>query len=157
MKSEKKSGIYISSNRLYILFIVIAILLITLLLGSLLIYYFENRIFDPVVGLTFILIIISFFTVVISRESVEEMKKSREQENAPYVVFYFDYHVSSHEIYIIIQNIGKSTANIVNIEFNPKLINSYDRNISESSLLANGISQIPPNSFYSSSLRNSFF
>lgn len=70
------------------------------------------------------------------------MKDNRDQEIAPYVVAYFDFQ--GHEIYFIVENVGKSLANNVKIEFQPGLENSRGNGISKISLIKDGVSSIPP-------------
>lgn len=76
-----------------------------------------------------------------TEKSVNEMKEARDQENAPYVLVYFDFR--DHEMYLIVENAGNGLAKDVSFDFEPSLVNSRGK-ISELSLLKDGISSIPP-------------
>lgn len=78
-----------------------------------------------------------------TEKSVNEMKETRDQESAPYVLVYFDFH--GHEMYLIVENVGKGLAKDVSFDFEPSLVNSRGNKISELSLLKDGIGSIPPN------------
>src|SRR5689334_9138254 len=68
--------------------------------------------------------------VRISEKALQEMKEARDQEIAPYVVVFFDVSFTEHVIDLVIKNVGKSVANTVRIEFEPKLIGSSNTDFS---------------------------
>lgn len=79
-----------------------------------------------------------------AEKTLLEMKESRDQEVAPYVVAYFDVILESHLIYLVIKNIGKSIATDVQVIFDPPLKSgSFD--IGDSVLLKDGkVASLPP-------------
>ena len=80
----------------------------------------------------------------ISRQVLEEMRENRDQETAPYVVAYFDVLSYTPLILLAIENIGKSIANNVKLEFDPPL-KSGTQFINEASFIKNNIASMPPN------------
>ena len=80
----------------------------------------------------------------VSQDMLEEMKIARDNESAPNIVVYFDMPAGNWLIYLIVKNIGKSVANNVKLEFEPKLKTSRGENINDIPLIKNGISSIPP-------------
>jgi len=80
----------------------------------------------------------------ISEEILKEMKESRDQEIAPYVVAYFDIPYGKPCIYLVIKNVGKSVAKDVKLEFQPPLKNSKGEEINDIPLIKDGIGSIPP-------------
>jgi len=80
----------------------------------------------------------------ISEEILKEMKESRDQEIAPYVVAYFDIPYGKLCIYLVIKNVGKSVAKDVKLEFQPPLKNSKGEEINDIPLIKDGIGSIPP-------------
>ena len=80
----------------------------------------------------------------VSQNMLEEMKITRDQESAPYVVAYFDMPVKNWLIYLIVKNIGKTVAKNVKLEFEPKLKNSRGEDINNIPLIKEGIGSIPP-------------
>ena len=80
-----------------------------------------------------------------SAMTLGEMKQSRDQESAPYVVTYFEIPTGEHVIYFVIKNIGRSVATNVRIALEPKLINHSGEDFSKLPLLKNGIPSMPPN------------
>ena len=81
----------------------------------------------------------------VSEDILKEMKESRDQEVAPYVVAYFDIPYGKHWIlYLVVKNVGKSVAKNVKLEFEPPLRNSNEEKISEIPLIKKGIGSIPP-------------
>ncbi len=80
-----------------------------------------------------------------AEKTLEEIKESRDQEAAPYVVAYFDASPSSHLIYLVVRNIGKTVANNVKLRFDPPLLSgNNDIKIGEIPLVKEGIGSIPP-------------
>lgn len=80
-----------------------------------------------------------------ANNTVNEMKEAREQENAPYIVVYFDIPANKHVIYLIIKNVGKSIATDVKLTFTPSLSSNVFKDINETPLIKDGISSLPPN------------
>jgi hypothetical protein len=80
-----------------------------------------------------------------ANNTVNEMKEAREQENAPYIVVYFDIPTNKHLIYLIIKNVGKSIATDVKLTFTPSLSSRVFKDINDTPLIKNGISSLPPN------------
>lgn len=76
--------------------------------------------------------------------TVNEMREARHQETAPYVIAYFDAHAASHALYLVVKNIGKSTATNVHLRFKPALINSHPDLLQQLTLLQDGIASVPP-------------
>ena len=74
-----------------------------------------------------------------TKESVVEMKLTREETNSAEVVTYFE--VDGSRMYLIIENVGKTVAENVEIKFEPELKNSRD--FTYPSLKQ--ISYLPPN------------
>jgi len=80
-----------------------------------------------------------------ANNTVNEMKEAREQENAPYIVVYFDIPQNKPLIYLIIKNVGKSIATDVKLTFTPSLTSNVFKGINDVPLIKNGISSLPPN------------
>jgi hypothetical protein len=80
-----------------------------------------------------------------ANNTITEMKDAREQENAPYIVVYFDIPQNKHVIYLIIKNVGKSIATDVKLTFTPSLSSNVFRGINDVPLIKDGISSLPPN------------
>jgi hypothetical protein len=80
-----------------------------------------------------------------ANNTINEMKEAREQENAPYIVVYFDVPQNKHLIYLIIKNVGKSIATDVKLTFTPSLSSRVFKDIDDTPLIKNGISSLPPN------------
>jgi hypothetical protein len=89
-----------------------------------------------------------------SESTLQEMKETRDQEIAPYIVCYFE--MKGHHIYLNIENVGKGLAKDIKFEFSPK-IRSVGYDVSETPLIKNGIPSMPPNykiqTFFDSSPR----
>lgn len=58
-----------------------------------------------------------------TKESVEEMKKTRVESNSAEIIMYFTAEYG--RIYLIIENVGKTVAKDVSIEFEPELKDSH--------------------------------
>lgn len=80
----------------------------------------------------------------VSEGILKEMKESRDQEVAPYVVAYFDIPYGMPFIYLIVRNAGKSVAEDVKLEFQPPLKNSNGEVINDIPFIKEGIGSIPP-------------
>jgi len=76
---------------------------------------------------------------------LEELKESRDQEIAPYVIVYFDLPYANPYIHLVAKNLGKSVAKNVKIKFQPEIKNSLDKEkFSNIPLIKNGISSLCP-------------
>lgn len=80
----------------------------------------------------------------IAESTLREMRDSRDQEIAPYVVTYFDVIVDKNLIYFVIKNIGKSMAVNVKLEFDPPLPHGKISSNIERVLINGGIPSLPP-------------
>lgn len=78
-----------------------------------------------------------------SRATLEEMRDAREEENAPYVLIYFDIAYGKRLIDLIIKNIGKTPARNIRFRFDPPIQNT-DNSIQRFSPIINGIPSIAP-------------
>lgn len=81
----------------------------------------------------------------VSRQTLEEMKESRDQEVAPYVVVHFELPFGKRWIYLVVKNIGKSIAEDIRVEFTPPLRNTEGEKISNLAMIQHGIPSLPPN------------
>jgi hypothetical protein len=75
-----------------------------------------------------------------SNETLREMRTTREEEYAPYVVVYFD--LKDYDIDLVIKNMGKGFAKDFKVKFETDLQGSSIK--TEIGFLKNGISYIPP-------------
>ncbi len=120
----------------------------------------NKEIFDGVLLMTQILILIALVVYIIKTWrlssatqaaadvfalSLQVMKEARDQEIAPYVVVYFDIPHGEQILFLVVKNIGKSTARDVKLQFNPKLIGNSGEDLSELPLIKDGIVALPPN------------
>lgn len=80
----------------------------------------------------------------ISEKTLQEMRDSRDQESAPYIVTYFDIPFGQQFIFFVIKNIGKTSAERVKIDINPPLVNSKGINFNNFPFLNDKISIMPP-------------
>ena len=80
----------------------------------------------------------------ISELTLQEMRDTRDQETAPHIVVYFDIPFGQQFIFLVIKNIGKTSAERVKIDINPPLINSKEKNFNELPFIKEGIDTIPP-------------
>ena len=83
-----------------------------------------------------------------AENTVQEMKAAREEESAPFVVVYFNYiHSRYQSLYLVVENIGKSIARNIKLEFTPSLqVSQHNRDrIENNTLLKNGIKSLVPN------------
>lgn len=84
-------------------------------------------------------------SVEVAGESLQEIKETRDQEVAPYVVAYFDVPYDEHMIYLVVKNIGKGIARDVGIKFDPPLQSSnFGDLLDQFSLLKDGIGSLAP-------------
>lgn len=84
-------------------------------------------------GATLIAIIVyvcaTFRIATTSSRSVEEMKASREQEHAPYVVVFFDLPYGEDWITLVFENTGASVAQDIQFYFTPELQTSSEMTV----------------------------
>ncbi len=82
-----------------------------------------------------------------AENTVQEMKTAREEENAPFVVVYFNHYMKFHTLYLVVDNIGKKIATDIKLEFTPPLqVTEFNKErIATNSLLNNGIKSLVPN------------
>ncbi|MEA2575388.1 MAG: hypothetical protein QOH93_2686 [Chloroflexia bacterium] len=81
----------------------------------------------------------------ISAEVLREMRQTREEESAPYVVVYFDSDADKPEfIHLVIKNLGKKLARDVRLIFEPPLANSHEGEFANIPLLQEGIGALAP-------------
>lgn len=74
-----------------------------------------------------------------TKESVEEMKKTRVEANSAEVIMYFD--VQNERMYLIVENIGNTIAKDISIEIDPELKDSDNEKYEH----LKEISFLPPN------------
>lgn len=80
-----------------------------------------------------------------AQRTLDELKETRDQETAPYVVTYFEASPESHIIFLIVKNIGKTTARDVKLRFDPHLKSSNQGiDMDMVSLIKSGIASMPP-------------
>ena len=75
---------------------------------------------------------------------VEEMKLTREMQNRPSIIAYFD-NPQSVLIDLVVKNIGYGSAREVRLKIEPSLYDHEERSIAELSLFEKGIDYFPPN------------
>jgi len=82
-----------------------------------------------------------------AENTLQEMRNARAEENAPFVVVYFKYIHRRSTIYLVVENIGKSVAQNVKMEFDPPLQGSklMRPDLESNTLLTDGIYSIVPN------------
>lgn len=84
----------------------------------------------------------------VAENTLQEMKEARDEENAPSVVVYFNYiHSRRQTLYLVVENIGKSIARDIKLEFSPALqVSDFNKEMLENSpVLTNGIRSLVPN------------
>jgi len=84
-----------------------------------------------------------------SEKTLQEMKETREQENAPYIVVYIKNPIPyDTDLYLIVKNTGKSIAEDVKLEFTPRLRSSSELNsdvdINNLTFIKEGIRSMSP-------------
>ena len=80
-------------------------------------------------------------SVKASEKMIAEMRETRDQESAPYVVPFIN--INHHMMYFGIKNIGKTVAKNIKLEIEPEL-KQHIGNIKDISLIKNGLSSLPP-------------
>lgn len=79
---------------------------------------------------------------ILTFQMVREMKKAREEDSRPYV--YADFIFDSSVIFIMVRNSGRTGAKNIKFTFDPSLISSDNKNISDINMFKNGIKFLPP-------------
>lgn len=97
--------------------------------------------------LTLVYVAATILILSANLKSVKEMKKSREEENRPYVIVYFESKTTG-PTNLIVKNIGKTIAKDTRIQIEPGLDYPKTKPISQSNLLNKPIPDIPPNYEY---------
>lgn len=81
-----------------------------------------------------------------TERSVLEMRETRDQETAPFIIAFFDVQTEASLIYLVVKNIGHTVATQVKFTFTPELRSSNDnRLLKEVGFIKNGIESMPPN------------
>jgi hypothetical protein len=101
------------------------------------------------------LVVYSVFTWVIAAETrhsaavaqdaLRELRETRLEESAPYVVGYFDVPYGRNEIELVVKNVGKTVAHDIRLEFDPPfrgLTQSHQNTWPR--LFTDGIASLPP-------------
>ncbi len=89
----------------------------------------------------------AFATVILAMvtyKMVDEMRRSRIEQSRPSIFVDFDIPYGEQLIHIIVKNIGGAATN-VKFKFDPALIDSRERNVSNATIFKNGINFFPPN------------
>jgi hypothetical protein len=87
-------------------------------------------------------------TAKAAENTLQEMKEARDEENAPFVIVYFNYiHSRYRSLYLMVENIGKNVARDIKLEFTPSLqVSEINRErIENNMLLKNGLKSLAPN------------
>ena len=125
-------------------FLVVTIVLLALVVLWTLLYYYGVK--PELIGVIIAMLaaIFSFLGVVVTWMTVQEMKLAREAQERPYIIVDFDLS-EAPVINLVVSNIGNGAAKDVRFSFEPDLITSDERNISESVLLfRQGVRFFPP-------------
>ncbi|MES9666456.1 hypothetical protein [Bacillus nitratireducens] len=93
--------------------------------------------------LTLIYVGATIFILRANSASVKEMKKTREEENRPYVVAYLDSKTNG-VVNFVLKNIGKTMALDTKVEVSPRIESPEKMPLSDSNLLNKPIPNIPP-------------
>lgn len=102
---------------------------------------------DEITANKYVLYGTAFATVIlalVTYNMVAEMRRSRIEQARPYIFVDFDIPYGEQLIHIIVKNIGGAAKN-VKFKFNPELIDSRGRNVSNGAIFKNGINFFPPN------------
>lgn len=93
--------------------------------------------------LTAIYALTTIWILLANRKSVEEARRSREEENRPYVIVFFE-HKPNGVINLVVKNTGKTLANNISFEFDTPLIYPKSHPLKDSNLIKDGIPSMPP-------------
>lgn len=83
-----------------------------------------------------------------AEKTLQEMKEARDEENAPFVIVYFNYIHSRHQsLYLVVENVGKNVAKDIKLKFIPSLqVSQFNTDQLENNLLLkNGLKSLAPN------------
>lgn len=83
-----------------------------------------------------------------AENTLQEMRNARDEESAPFVVVYFHYIHSHHQsLYLVVENVGKSIATDIRLEFSPALqVSDFNKkDLEDNILLKDGIKSLVPN------------
>lgn len=78
--------------------------------------------------------------------TVEELRETRDQESAPYVTVYFEVPTGRSLVYLVVKNVGRTTANDIKFNFDPPL-QSHTKAVKMENiwLIKNGLTSLAPN------------
>lgn len=79
-----------------------------------------------------------------SKQMVEELRLTREIQNMPSIIAYFD-NPQSSLLELVVKNIGNGAAKDVTLSIEPPLYDYRERNVADLSLFKKGIRFFPPN------------
>jgi len=81
----------------------------------------------------------------VAEDTLQELRESRDQESAPYVMVYFEIPTGRSVIYLVVKNVGKTTANDIKFSFIPRLQSGTKGvNIDNIWLIKNGLASLAP-------------
>lgn len=102
--------------------------------------YFTNNDSVALFGTGFATVLLAAATY----KMVDEMRASRIEQSRPYIFVDFDIPYGEQLIHIVAKNIGGAAKN-VKFKFDPELIDSSGRIVSNGAIFKNGIDFFPPN------------
>ena len=77
-------------------------------------------------------------------EMASEMRRTREQEAAPYVTVFFDLPYGESLVYLVVKNVGKTVAENVRLAFEPQLCSNLAHGPVQWAVIDQGIPSLPP-------------
>jgi hypothetical protein len=83
-------------------------------------------------------------SATLTAETLAEMRKTNDEESAPYVVVFFDAPIGKRLIDLVVKNTGKTVATDVHLEFEPRLQSSNQEYLDDLVFLKEGIKSMPP-------------
>jgi len=89
----------------------------------------------------FLTVLLTYFYVVLTAMMVNRLAKSQEEERRPFITV--DLEFDQHEVHLVIQNLGKTPAIRLKIEFSPDIVNSIGKTLSKT-IFYNPIPTFPP-------------
>lgn len=95
------------------------------------------------VVLTAIYAFTTIWILIANKKTVEEARKTREEENRPYVIVFFE-HKANGIINLVIKNTGKTLASNVSFNFDIPLPYPRSHPLKDSNLIKDGIPSMPP-------------
>ena len=102
----------------------------------------------------FLIVLLTYFYVVVTGIMVREEIKHQEKERRPYVIA--DLKFIEHHVWFTMENIGKTPAHNVKVEIKPDIENINGEKVSEN-LIQKPFSFFPPNKKYRSYVNESFY